>query len=103
MRVFDNTILRRIFGPKMDEVTGDWRKLHNEELHKLNSSPNIIRQIKSRIMRWEGHVAHMREESKVYKTLEGNRKERDDLKNRRVGGSMGLEWILEKLVWGWSG
>jgi hypothetical protein len=103
MRVFVNKILRIIFGPKMDEVTGDWRKFHNEKLHNLNSSPNIIRQIKSRIMRWAGHVARMREDSKVYKALVGSRKERNDLKNRRVGGSMGLEWILEKLVWGWSG
>jgi hypothetical protein len=55
--VFENTVLRRIFGPKRDEVTGGWRKLHNEELHNLYSSPNIIRMIKSRRMRWTGHVA----------------------------------------------
>jgi hypothetical protein len=52
--VFENRVLRRIFGPKRDEVTGGWRKLHNEELHILYSSPNIIRQIKSRGMRWAG-------------------------------------------------
>jgi hypothetical protein len=52
LRVFENRVLRRIFGPKRDEVTGEWRKLHNEELHILYSSPNIIRQIKSRRMRW---------------------------------------------------
>jgi hypothetical protein len=57
LRVFENRFLRRIFGPKRDEVTGDWRKLHNEELHILYSSPNIIRQIKSRRMRWAEHVA----------------------------------------------
>jgi hypothetical protein len=56
LRVFENRVLRRIFGPKTDEVTGDWRKLHNEELHNLYSSPNIIRMIKSRMMRWAGHV-----------------------------------------------
>jgi hypothetical protein len=54
--VFENRVLRRIFGPKRDEVTGDWRKLHNEELHNLHYSPNIIRMIKSRRMRWAGHV-----------------------------------------------
>jgi hypothetical protein len=62
LRVFDNRVLRRIFGPKRDEVTGEWRKLHNEELHILYSSPNIIRQIESRSMRWTGHVACMGEE-----------------------------------------
>jgi hypothetical protein len=59
LRVFENRVLRRIFRPKRDEVTGDWRKLHNEELHNLHSSPNIIRTIKSRRMRWTGHVARM--------------------------------------------
>jgi hypothetical protein len=57
--VFENRVLRRIFGSKRDEVTGDWRKLHNEELHNLSSSPNIIRMIKSRRMRWAGNVARM--------------------------------------------
>jgi hypothetical protein len=57
--VFENRVLRRIFGPKRDEATADWRKLHNEELNDLYSSPNIIRVIKSRIMRWVGHVARM--------------------------------------------
>jgi hypothetical protein len=58
-RVFENSVLRRIFGPKRDELTGGWRKLHNEELHNLYSSPSIIRMIKSRSMRWAGHVARM--------------------------------------------
>jgi hypothetical protein len=69
--VFDNKVLRRIFGPKRDEVTGEWSKLHNEELHNLYSSPDIIRQVKSRRMRWAGHVARMGEERKVYKVLVG--------------------------------
>jgi hypothetical protein len=57
--VFENRVLRRIFGPKRDEVTGEWRKLHNEELHNLCSSPNIIKMIKSRRMRWARYVARM--------------------------------------------
>jgi hypothetical protein len=59
--VFENRVLRRIFGPKRDEVTGEWRRLYNEELNDLYSSPNIIRVMKSRRMRWAGHVAHMGE------------------------------------------
>jgi hypothetical protein len=70
--VFDNRVLRRIFVPRRDEVTGEWRKLHNEELHNLYSSSDIIRQVKSRPMRWAGHVARMEEERKVYKVLVGN-------------------------------
>jgi hypothetical protein len=64
--VFENKVLRRIFGPKRDEVTGEWRKLHTEELHDLYSSPNIVWVIKSRRMRWVGHVAHMGEERGVF-------------------------------------
>jgi hypothetical protein len=71
LRVFENRVLRRIFGAKRDEVTGEWRRLHNEELHNLYSSPDIIRQVKSRRMRWTGHVARMGEERKVYKVLVG--------------------------------
>ena len=59
LRVFENRVLRRIYGPKRDEVTGEWRKLHNEELNGLYCSPNIIRVIKSMRMRWTGHVARM--------------------------------------------
>jgi hypothetical protein len=71
LRVFENSVLRRIFGPKRDEVTGEWRKLHDEELHSLYSSPDIIRQVKSRRMRWAGYVARMGEERKVYKVWVG--------------------------------
>jgi hypothetical protein len=65
LRVFENRVLRRIFGPKRDEVTEEWRKLHNAELHNLYSFPDVIRQVKSRRMRWAGHVARMGEERKV--------------------------------------
>jgi hypothetical protein len=71
LRVFENRVLRGMFGPKRDEVTGEWRKLHNEEFHNLYSSPDIIRQVKSRRMRWAGHVARMGAERKVYKVLVG--------------------------------
>jgi hypothetical protein len=70
-------VLRRIFGPKGDEVTGGWRKLHNEELHDLYSSPSIVRVIKARRMRWAGHVARMGEVRGVYNILSGGLKGRD--------------------------
>jgi hypothetical protein len=65
--VFENRVLRRIFGPKREEVTGEWRKLHNEELNDLYCSSNIVWVIKSRRMRWAGHVARMRERRVVYR------------------------------------
>jgi hypothetical protein len=67
LRVFENRVLRRIFVPKRDEDPGDWRKLHNEELHNLYSSPSIIRVIKSRKMRWAGQVARMGEKRNAYR------------------------------------
>jgi hypothetical protein len=69
--VFENRVLRRIFGPRKDGVTGEWRKLHNEELHNLYSSPSIIKIIKSRMMKWAGHVAQMGEKRNVYRLLVG--------------------------------
>ena len=71
LRVFENRVLRRVFGPKRDEVTEEWRKLHNEELSDLYSLPNIMRVVKSRRMRWEGHVAHMGEGRGVHRVLVG--------------------------------
>jgi hypothetical protein len=71
LRVFENRVLRRNFGPKRDEITGDWRKLHNEELHNLYSSPSKIRMIKSRKIRWAGDVTRMREKVNVCKLLVG--------------------------------
>jgi hypothetical protein len=69
--VFENRVLRRIFGPKTDEAKREWRKLHNEELNDLYSSPNIFRVIKSRRMRWAGHVACVGERRGVYRVLVG--------------------------------
>jgi hypothetical protein len=69
--VFENRVLRRIFGPKKDEVTGEWRRLHDEELYDLYCSPYIIRVIKSRRIRWAGYVARMRERRGVYRVQVG--------------------------------
>jgi hypothetical protein len=71
LRVFENRLLRSVFGPRRDEVTGEWRKLHNEELNELYSLPNIVRVVKSRRMRWAGHVARIGEERGVYRVLVG--------------------------------
>ena len=77
LRVFENRVLRRIFGPKRDEVTGEWRKLLNEELKVLYSSPNIVWVIKSRRMRWAGRVAHMGQRRGLYRFWWENLRERD--------------------------
>ena len=101
LRVFENRVLRRIFGPKRDEVTGEWRKLHNEELNDLYSSPNIVRVIKSRRMRWAGHVARMGERRGVLVgKLEGKR----PLGDPGVDGRIILRWIFRKWDVGeWTG
>jgi hypothetical protein len=85
--------LRRIFGPKKGEVTGERRKLHNEELHNLYSSPDIIRQTKSRQMRWTGHVARMGEERKLHKILVGKPEGKIPLEDQGVDGRLGSEWM----------
>jgi hypothetical protein len=77
LRVSESRVRRRTFGPKRDEVTGGWRKLHNEELHNLYSSPSIIRMIKSRRIRWSRRVARMRENRNVYGILVRKPEERD--------------------------
>jgi hypothetical protein len=101
--VFENRVLRRIFGPKMDEVTGEWRKLHNGELHNLHSSPDIIRQIKSRRMRWAGHVARMGEGRNVYRVLVGKPEGKIPIGRPRRRSEDGI-WTLGRLVGGvWSG
>jgi hypothetical protein len=95
--VFENEVLRRIFGPKRDEVTGGWRKLHNEELHNLYSSPCIIR-----MMKWAEHVARTGRRGVYIGYRWEKQKERDRWKDQGVGGWIILKWILERqdgMVW----
>jgi len=93
LKVFENRVLRKIFGPKRDEVTGEWRKLHNEELSELYTSPNIVRVIKSRRMRWVGHVACMGERGGVYRILVGKPEGKKPLgrPRRKWEGNNGME------------
>jgi hypothetical protein len=100
LRVFENRVLRGIFGPMGDEVTGECRKLHNGELHNLYSSPDNIRQIKSRRMRWAGRVACKGEGRNVYRVLVGKPEGKDHSKDQGVDGRMGLEWTFVRLVGG---
>jgi hypothetical protein len=95
--VFENRVLRRIFGPKRVEVTGEWRKLHSEELHHLYSSPDIIRKVKSRRMRWAGHVARMGEERKVYKVLVGKPEGKRQLGRPRRRWEDGIRMDLREI------
>jgi hypothetical protein len=105
VRVFENRALRRVFGPKRDEVTGKWRKLHNEELNYLYSLPNIVRVVKSRRTRWAGHVARMGELRGLHRVLVGKperkrplgrpiRRWEDNIKMdvQDVGGGCGTGW-----------
>jgi len=93
LRVFENRVLRRIFGPKREEDES-WRKLHNVEPHSLYSSPNIVRVIKSRRMRWAGHVARMGEGRSVYKVLVGRHEGKRPLGRPRLSGRITLRWTL---------
>jgi hypothetical protein len=95
LRLFENSVLRRIFGPKRDEVTGEWRKLHIEELNGLYSLPNIVRVIKSRRIRWGGHVARMVEEEVCTGFWWGNRRERDRWRDPGIDGRIMLGWIFK--------
>jgi len=96
--VFENRVLKRIFGPKRDEVTGEWRKLHNEELNDLFSSPSVVRVIKSRRMRWAGPVARsVGGRGEAYTGFWwGNLRERDHLGGPGIDGSIILRWIFMK-------
>jgi hypothetical protein len=100
LRVFENRVLRRIFGPKRDEVTGEWRKLHNGELHILYSSLDIIRQIKSRKMRWAEHAPRMGGGETCTGFWWENLKEKDHLEDKGVDRRMGSKWTLGRLVGG---
>jgi hypothetical protein len=103
LRVFENGVLRGIFGPKRDEVTGEWRKLLSGELHNLYSSPDIIRQIKSRGMRWAGHVARMGEGRNMYRVLVGKPKGKGPLERPRCRWEDGIKMDLREIVWGGGG
>jgi len=94
--VFENRMLRRVFGSKRDEVAGEWRKLHNEELDDLYSSPSIFRVIKSGRMRWAGHVARMGRGEAYTEFWWGNLRERDHLGDPGLDGMIILRSIFRK-------
>jgi hypothetical protein len=98
--VFENRVLRRIFGPKRDEATGEWRRIHNEEPNDLYSSPNIIRVIKSRRMRWAGHVACMGEKRGAYRILVDGAEGRRPLGIPRHRWEDNIGMDLKEVGWG---
>jgi hypothetical protein len=100
LRVFENRVLRRIFGPKRDEVTGELRKLHNGELHNSYSSTDIIRQIKSRRMRWAGHVACRGEGRNMYRILVGKPEGKRPLGRPRRRWEDGIKMDLKEIGFG---
>jgi hypothetical protein len=99
LRVFENRVPRRILGPKRDEVRRDWRKLHNEELNNLYFSPNIIRMIKSRGMRWAGHVAQIRKKRNVCRILVAKPKGRGPLGRPRCRWVDNIKMDLKETGW----
>jgi len=104
LRVFEKIVLRKIFGHRKEEVTGEWRRLHNEELNDLYSSPNNVRVITSIRMRWAGHVTHMGEERGCIGSWWGNRRERDHWGDVSLDEWIILGWISRKWDVGtWTG
>jgi hypothetical protein len=100
LRVFENRVLRRILGPKRDEVTGEWRRLHNKELYALYFSPNIIRVMKRRRLRWAGHVARTRERRGAYRALVGRPEGRKPLGRPRRRWEDNIKMDLREIGWG---
>jgi hypothetical protein len=100
LKVFENRVLRRIFGPMRDEVTREWRILHNEELNDLYCSPNIVRVIKSRRMRWAGRVARMGDMSGAYRVLVGRPDGKRALGRRRSRWEDDIKMYLQEVGWG---
>ena len=98
LRLFENSVLRRIFGPRRNEVTGEWRQLRNGELNDLYSSPNIVLVIKSGRMIWAGHVARMGERRGVHRVLVGKPEGKIYLEDPSVDGTIILRWVFRK--WG---
>jgi hypothetical protein len=103
LKVFENRVLRRVFGPKRDEVTGEWIKLHNEKLNDLYSLPNIVRVVKSRRMRWGGHVARMGEGKDVHRVLVGKPEGKRPLGRPRIRWEDNIKMYLQEVGTGWSG
>ena len=97
LRVFENRVLRKVFGPKRDEVTGERRKLHNEELNDLYSLPNIVRVVKSRRMGWAGHVARIGEDRGVHRVLVGKPKENRPLVRPRCRWEDNIKMDLQEV------
>ena len=97
LRVFENRVLRKVFGPMRDEVTGEWRKLHNEELNDLYFLPNIVRMVKSRRMRWVGHVARMGVDRGVHRVLVGKLEGKGPLGRPRRGWEDNIKMHLQEV------
>jgi hypothetical protein len=99
LRVFENRVLRRTFEPKRDKVKEEWRRLHNKEFYALYFSPSINRVMKSRRLKWAGHVARMGEKRGAYRVLVGKPEGKNHLENPGVDGKIILKWIIKK----WDG